>query len=99
MSRKLFTTTLLGSHIGRPIVQTSKVTLPDQPKVDFDRYANYITVDEIQERKLFYYFVEAKTDPASKPLVLWLNGEDFEGRGCSSVGLGAPRSVAGYDDH
>ncbi|RXH92268.1 hypothetical protein DVH24_033164 [Malus domestica] len=56
--------------------------LPGQPQVNFQQYAGYVTVDEKQGRSLFYYFVEAQTDPASKPLVLWLNG----GPGCSSVG-------------
>ncbi|XP_042486455.1 serine carboxypeptidase-like 45 [Macadamia integrifolia] len=59
--------------------------LPGQPKVSFQQFSGYITVDEQQERALFYYFVEAETNPASKPLVVWLNG----GPGCSSVGLGA----------
>ncbi|CAK7340262.1 unnamed protein product [Dovyalis caffra] len=61
------------------------VALPGQPKVSFQQYAGYITVDEKQKRVLFYYFVEAEIDPATKPLVLWLNG----GPGCSSVGAGA----------
>ncbi|XP_019429723.1 PREDICTED: serine carboxypeptidase-like 45 isoform X1 [Lupinus angustifolius] len=60
-------------------------TLPGQPQVKFKQYAGYITVDEIQKRALFYYFAEAEVEPASKPLVLWLNG----GPGCSSVGAGA----------
>ncbi|GMY19403.1 serine carboxypeptidase-like 46 [Fagus crenata] len=63
-----------------------KITsLPGQPQVSFQQFAGYITVDEKQHRALFYYFVEAETQPASKPLVLWLNG----GPGCSSVGGGA----------
>ncbi|GLT71305.1 hypothetical protein SLA2020_433360 [Shorea laevis] len=63
-----------------------KITsLPGQPKVGFQQFAGYITVDEKQQRALFYYFVEAEAEPASKPLVLWLNG----GPGCSSVGAGA----------
>ncbi|PQM42139.1 serine carboxypeptidase-like 45 [Prunus yedoensis var. nudiflora] len=66
--------------------EADKITsLPHQPQANFEQYAGYITVDEKQQRSLFYYFVEAETDPASKPLVLWLNG----GPGCSSVGIGA----------
>ncbi|XP_059462899.1 serine carboxypeptidase-like 45 isoform X2 [Corylus avellana] len=61
------------------------VSLPGQPHVSFQQYAGYVTIDEKQQRALFYYFVEAETEPASKPLVLWLNG----GPGCSSVGTGA----------
>ncbi|XP_050227921.1 serine carboxypeptidase-like 45 isoform X2 [Mercurialis annua] len=60
-------------------------SLPGQRQVSFHQYAGYITVDETQQRALFYYFVEAEVDPASKPLVLWLNG----GPGCSSLGGGA----------
>ncbi|KAJ6408386.1 hypothetical protein OIU84_011659 [Salix udensis] len=59
--------------------------LPGQPKVSFQHYAGYITIDEKQKRALFYYFAEAEIDPATKPLVLWLNG----GPGCSSIGAGA----------
>ncbi|CAI0411491.1 unnamed protein product [Linum tenue] len=59
--------------------------LPGQPEVSFQQYAGYVTVDEIHQRKLFYYFVEAATNSSSKPLVLWLNG----GPGCSSIGGGA----------
>lgn len=48
--------------------------LPGQPQVGFQQYSGYVTVDEKKQRALFYYFAEAETDPASKPLVLWLNG-------------------------
>ncbi|XP_045787389.1 serine carboxypeptidase-like 45 isoform X2 [Trifolium pratense] len=61
------------------------IHLPDQPEVDFQQFAGYITVDEINQRNLFYYFVESEVDPVSKPVVLWLNG----GPGCSSIGQGA----------
>ncbi|XP_010271866.1 PREDICTED: serine carboxypeptidase-like 45 isoform X2 [Nelumbo nucifera] len=61
------------------------IKLPGQPEVNFQQYSGYITVDEEQQRALFYYFVEAETNPASKPLVLWVNG----GPGCSSIGTGA----------
>jgi serine carboxypeptidase-like clade 2 len=50
------------------------ISLPGQPQVSFQQFAGYITVDEKQQRALFYYFVEAEAQPASKPLVLWLNG-------------------------
>nr|POE98877.1 serine carboxypeptidase ii-3 [Quercus suber] len=50
--------------------------LPGQPKgVDFDQYAGYITVDPKAGRELFYYFVESPHNSATKPLVLWLNGD------------------------
>jgi serine carboxypeptidase-like clade 2 len=52
-----------------------KITsLPGQPQVSFQQFAGYITVDQKQHRALFYYFVEAEAQAASKPLVLWLNG-------------------------
>ncbi|WVZ04603.1 hypothetical protein V8G54_017949 [Vigna mungo] len=59
--------------------------LPGQPQVNFQQFSGHITVDDQHQRALFYYFAEAEEDPASKPLVLWLNG----GPGCSSIGVGA----------
>jgi serine carboxypeptidase-like clade 2 len=62
-----------------------KITsLPGQPKVAFQQFAGYITVDEKQQRALFYYFIEAKAEPASKPLVLWLTGGIFVPLTCIS---------------
>ncbi|XP_009778790.1 serine carboxypeptidase-like 45 [Nicotiana tabacum] len=61
------------------------ILLPGQPQVGFQQFSGYVTVDDKKQRSLFYYFVEAETNPASKPLVLWLNG----GPGCSSLGVGA----------
>ncbi|EEF51706.1 serine carboxypeptidase-like 45 [Ricinus communis] len=61
------------------------VRLPGQPHVGFQQFSGYVSVDDKKHRALFYYFVEAEIDPASKPLVLWLNG----GPGCSSLGVGA----------
>ncbi|KAK9987105.1 hypothetical protein SO802_032056 [Lithocarpus litseifolius] len=59
-----------------------KITsLPGQPQVSFQQFSGYISVDEKQNRALFYYFVEAESQAGSKPLVLWLNG----GPGCSSL--------------
>ncbi|GAB2213466.1 hypothetical protein Drorol1_Dr00021511 [Drosera rotundifolia] len=59
--------------------------LPGQPQVGFQQFSGYVAVDSTKHKALFYYFVEAEIDPASKPLVLWLNG----GPGCSSLGVGA----------
>ncbi|KAI4336522.1 hypothetical protein L6164_015038 [Bauhinia variegata] len=75
--------------LGLPYSPTSRsdiiTRLPGQPQVVFRQYSGYVTVDDKNQRALFYYFVEAETDPVSKPLVLWLNG----GPGCSSLGVGA----------
>lgn len=77
----MMTATLLLFVIAQCVVgvnslsQADKIsTLPGQPPVKFQQYAGYITVDDKQKRALFYYFVEAEVEPASKPLVLWLNG-------------------------
>ncbi|KAK8693028.1 hypothetical protein V6N13_070627 [Hibiscus sabdariffa] len=62
------------------------VRLPGQPSnLSFQQFSGYVPVDYKKHKALFYYFVEAETDPSSKPLVLWLNG----GPGCSSLGVGA----------
>lgn len=54
---------------------SDKITsLPGQPRVGFHQFSGYIHVDDQKHRALFYYLVEAETDPDSKPLVLWLNG-------------------------
>lgn len=50
-------------------------SLPSQPMAaSFGQFGGYVTVDEKEGRALFYYFVEAESQAASKPLVLWLNG-------------------------
>ncbi|KAM0881651.1 hypothetical protein ACQ4PT_032812 [Festuca glaucescens] len=67
--------------------------LPGQPQgVDFDQYGGYVTVDQENGRALFYYFVEAPSGAAEKPLVLWLNG----GPGCSSLGYGAMQELGPF---
>jgi serine carboxypeptidase-like clade II len=49
--------------------------LPGQPNdAAVQQYSGYINVDEKDGRTLFYYFVEATTDAAKSPLILWLNG-------------------------
>nr|XP_043619527.1 serine carboxypeptidase II-2-like [Erigeron canadensis] len=67
--------------------------LPGQNfNVDFEQYAGYVTVNQVNGRALFYWLTEASQDPASKPLVLWLNG----GPGCSSVALGMAEEVGPF---
>lgn len=55
-----------------------KIThLPGQPPISFQHFSGYITVDDKEQRALFYYFAEAEIDPVLKPVVLWLNGGLF----------------------
>lgn len=71
------------------------VKLPGQPRnVTFSQYSGYVTVDPIAGRALFYWLMEVprRLGPASKPLVLWLNG----GPGCSSVAYGASEEVGPF---
>ena len=48
--------------------------LPGQPKVDFQQFSGYVTVNQKAGRALFYWLTEAANDSLSKPLVIWLNG-------------------------
>lgn len=67
----------LGSQEGK--MEADKITkLPGQPDgVNFDQYAGYVTVEPVNGRALFYYFVESPDNSSSKPLVLWLNGGEL----------------------
>lgn len=51
--------------------------LPGQPPVTFAQFSGYVTVNEKYGRALFYWLTEATTNPEKKPLVLWLNGGQF----------------------
>jgi serine carboxypeptidase-like clade 2 len=59
------------------MVEDKISVLPGQPPVSFAQYSGYVAVDAVKKRSLFYYFAEAELDPATKPLVLWLNGGKF----------------------
>ena len=58
-----------------------KITsLPGLDKMpSFDMYSGYL--DVTATKKLHYWFVESQNDPASDPVVVWMNG----GPGCSSM--------------
>lgn len=66
--------------------------LPGQPKVSFQQFSGYVTVNHIAGRALFYWLTESTNDSMSKPLVLWLNG----GPGCSSVAYGASEEIGPF---
>jgi len=50
-------------------------------KLPFRHYAGYVNVNQTVGRNLFYWFVESRGNPATDPLMLWLQG----GPGCSSL--------------
>nr|WBY50560.1 hypothetical protein [Glycine max] len=89
---------LLQLGIVHPSASHHRITrLPGQPHVQFHQFSGYVTVDDKNQRALFFYFAEAEKDALSKPLVLWLNGGAPQSLlvsfhtwpGCSSLGVGA----------
>ncbi|KAK4778320.1 hypothetical protein SAY87_018507 [Trapa incisa] len=76
--------------------ERDKITaLPGQPgNVGFAQYSGYVTVNQQAGRALFYWLIEspASRGPASRPLVLWLNG----GPGCSSVAYGLAEEIGPF---
>ncbi|KAJ1298415.1 hypothetical protein BS78_01G451400 [Paspalum vaginatum] len=67
--------------------------LPGQPAdAVLQQYSGYVNLDDQTGKSLFYYFVEATADAATKPLVLWLSG----GPGCSSFGIGALQEIGPF---
>ncbi|KAI5059489.1 hypothetical protein GOP47_0025808 [Adiantum capillus-veneris] len=73
------------------------IELPGQPAntLSLSQYAGHVTVNESAGRALFYWLVEAISEAANRPLVLWLNG----GPGCSSMGYGAMEELGPFKIH
>ncbi|KAJ0080217.1 hypothetical protein Patl1_23515 [Pistacia atlantica] len=68
------------------------INLPGQPPVPFQHYSGYIQLQTQNEKSMFYWFFEAQTEPALKPIVIWLHG----GPGCSSVAFGAAQEIGPF---
>ncbi|KAL5992711.1 hypothetical protein ACLOJK_013630 [Asimina triloba] len=61
------------------MVEDRIVELPGEPAgVNFNHYAGYVTVEPNNGRALFYYFAESPLHAATKPLLLWLNGGNYQ---------------------
>ncbi|KAJ0100436.1 hypothetical protein Patl1_19887 [Pistacia atlantica] len=63
---------------------TKSQTCRDNHRGD-SSYSGCIQLQTQNEKAMFYWFFEAQTEPALKPLVIWLNG----GHGYSSMAFGA----------
>ncbi|OMJ72156.1 hypothetical protein SteCoe_29467 [Stentor coeruleus] len=72
---------LLGLANG--VILTDRMTsFPQFPEIPpFDMYSGFLDVPNSKGKQLHYVFVESQNNPATDPLILWLNG----GPGCSSM--------------
>lgn len=68
----LFMVLLRGSKAGEEADRIFE--LPGQPKVSFQQFSGYVTVNHVAGRALFYWLTEASQNHLRKPLVIWLNG-------------------------
>jgi carboxypeptidase C (cathepsin A) len=68
---------LLGSFLFFTSAQILKDKISSLPGAEGpigNQYSGYIEVDNSHGRKLHYWFVESQGNPATDPLILWLNG-------------------------
>merc|ERR1719223_1005257 len=80
MKSALLFALLMGLSFAQSYTDNKITYLPGiDPQPSFDMYSGYITLDN--GMKLFYWFVEAQTNPETAPLMQWMNG----GPGCSSL--------------
>lgn len=55
------------------------VNLPGLPSqnIPFKQYSGYVTVNVKSGRRLFFWFAEAQSNPATAPVTLWMNGGPY----------------------
>ncbi|KAK2996301.1 hypothetical protein RJ639_026114 [Escallonia herrerae] len=81
ISREWWHLLLLFSLFDVAASQSIIQTLPGYPgTLPIKLETGYVSVGELDEVQLFYYFVESERNPVKDPLVLWLTG----GPGCSA---------------